>query len=335
MDALYQRPARRRRESRRGRLAALLLLVAGLAAALVAQEPEAPVDAPFRDEVSVGYVLVPVVVRSPKGFVRDLDRGDFRLTVDGRPVTPESFESATDAPVSLLFAQDLSGSMGMGSKLADSRRAVEFFLQHRLPGDRFALSTFASDLLAVDVPYTDDLAALREALALWRGWGRTALHDAVAWLPSVAGETGAIKRAAVLITDGADNASTFEPAAARERVRAAQLPVYVIGLSTGDPYALDAEGERIFRYADVLNLLASLSGGQYHSATDAGEVLTACRAILEELRHQYVLGFPTTEGGNPRYREIVVEVDGRKRRVSFRRGYHGGPPLAGAAGGTR
>lgn len=334
MDALYQRAERRRQRLRR-RLAPPLLAVAGLAAAGGGQEPEAQVDVPFRDEVSVGYVLVPVNVRSPKGFVRGLDRDDFRLTVDGRPVVPESFESANDAPVNLLFAQDLSGSMGMGSKLAYSRLAVEYFLRHRLPGDRFALSSFASDLLTVDVPYTDDLNALREAMDLWRGWGRTALHDAVAWLPSVAGEAGAVKRAAVLVTDGADNASTYDPVSARERVRTAQLPVYVIGLSTGDPHVRDEEGERIYRYADVLNLLASLSGGQYHSATDTREVLTASRAILEELRHQYVLGFPTNETGSPSYREIVVEVDGRKRRVSFRRGYHGGPPLAGAPGGSR
>jgi Ca-activated chloride channel family protein len=221
----------------------------------------------------------------------------------------------------------------MGSKLDLSRQAVEFFLQQRRPGDSFALSTFASDLLTVDVPYTDSIEVLRESLGLWRGWGRTALHDAVAWLPSVAGERGALKRAAVLITDGADNASTFEPNDARERVREAQLPVYVLGLATGSPYALDSGGAKLYRYADVLNLLASLSGGRYHAATDATEILTACRLILDELRYQYVLGFPTAEGGDPQYREIVVEVAGRNREISFRQGYHGGTPLSGAAGG--
>jgi Ca-activated chloride channel family protein len=334
MGALYQREQRRRAISPRiGALLALCGLV--LTTASAEQEPEAQADAPFREELSVGYVLVPIVVRSPKGFVRNLEPDDFRLSVDGQPVVPDSFESAHDAPVSLLFAQDLSGSMGMGPKLDYSRRAVEFFLQHRLPGDTFALSSFASGLLTVDVPYTDNVDVLREAITLWRGWGRTALHDAVAWLPSVAGERGAIKRAAILVTDGVDNASTFDPATARERVRAAQLPVYVIGLSTGDPYAVDTGGEKLYGYADVLNRLASLSGGGYHSATEATHVQAACRAILDELRHQYVLGFPTRESGSPSYREILVEVDGHKRSVSFRQGYHGGPPLGRTAGGSR
>lgn len=306
-----------------------------LTAVSAGQEPEAQVDAPFREELSVGYVLVPIVVRSPQGFVRDLERDDFRLSVDGQLVVADSFESAHDAPVSLLFAQDISGSMGMGPKLDYSRRAVEFFLQHRLPGDTFALSSFASGLLTVDVPYTDNVDVLREAIALWQGWGRTALHDAVAWLPSVAGERGAVKRAALLVTDGVDNASTFDAGAARERVRAAQLPVYVIGLSTGDPHAVDAGGEKLYRYADVLNQLATLSGGGYHSATEATDVQAACRAVLDELRHQYVLGFPTRESGSPSYREILVEVGGRKRSVSFRQGYHGGPPLVRTAGGSR
>lgn len=334
MAALYQTPDPAPAHPLRP-LPALLAAALLIAAAPAQQEVEPPGGAPFREEVSVGYVLVPVVVRSPRGFVRGLDRDDFVLEVDGRRVTPESFESASDAPVSLLFAQDLSGSMGMGPKLDYGRGAVEFFLQHRLPGDRFALSTFSSDLLTVDVPYTDNLDALREAIGLWKGWGRTALHDAVAWLPSVAGEKGAVKRAAVLVTDGADNASTFDPAEARERVRAAQLPVYVLGISTGDPYLLGSSGEKIYRFADVLNLLASLSGGQYHAVTDSRDVQAACRAILDELRHQYVLGFPTTENGTPQYRKIEVEVEGRKRRVSFRQGYHGGPPLAGGRGGSR
>lgn len=337
MIALYQRPCPDRTACRRAAsvLVFTLLVAVGHGFAQESGDPEPPADTPFRQELSVGYVLVPVIVRSPTGFVNGLDRDDFTLTVDGRRVVPESFESATDAPISLLVAQDLSGSMGMGPKLDQSRSAVEYFLRHRLPGDRFALSTFASDLLTVDVPYTDNLGVLEEAMGLWKGWGKTALHDAVAWLPSIAGEKGAVKRAALLITDGADNASTLDPIEARERVRAAQLPVYVLGLSTGDPFTLDTEGDKLYRYADVLNLLATLSGGQYHAATEATEVQAACRAILGELRHQYVLGFPTTEDGTSRYREIEVEVDGRKRHVSFRQGYHGGPPLGGAGGGKR
>src|ERR1043166_8949724 len=69
------------------------------------QSPEEPPPAEFEDQVSVGYVLVPVVVRSGAGYARNLDQEDFRLLVDGRQVGIESFERRAEAPASLVFLQ--------------------------------------------------------------------------------------------------------------------------------------------------------------------------------------------------------------------------------------
>jgi VWFA-related protein len=283
--------------------------------------------AEFSGSVSVGYVLVPVVVRDGARYVQGLDRKDFELRVDGRPAAFDSFESRADAPASLVLLQDLSGSMDAGNRLTWSRDAARFFLDSAASGDEFAIATFSEGEQRIDVPFTKDLGALREAVATWKPWGKTALHDAVANMPAVSGSSRNPKRFALLVTDGVDNASSITPEQARELVRAAQLPVYVLGLDSGSPYQLDDQGKKVYRYADVLSLLAATSGGRYFSVSSTAELNTALASIREDLRHQYVLGFATGDGSD-RFRRLEIQVPG-KHAVLFRRGYTGPPPAVG------
>jgi VWFA-related protein len=316
---------------RRSRLFSPLLLLLLATAPLRGQQPGPEEATPvFEEEVSVGYVLVPLVVRSGAGYADRLDEDDFRLLVDGKPVKVDSFERRSDAPASVVFLQDLSGSME-GTSLQASQQAVQFFLDKSLKGDEFAIATFASDAGQVEVPYTSEMSVLRESVANWKAWGTTALHDAVAWVPNISAEGRNPKRFAVLITDGIDNASKFTPEQAREIVRQAQLPVYVIGLGTGNPYELSDTGDKIYRYADVLNLLASVSGGRYYAISNLEDLQEALVAIHDDLRHQYVLGFATGEGKS-RLRDVKVEVKSGGRTVLFRRGYKGPPPAESKGG---
>lgn len=314
------------------RCARLARRFAALAAALACLGAAAPAaaqtsgGATFGESVAVGYVLVPVVVRTKGGYINNLIQKDFRLFVDGKQVPIESFESGHDAPVSLVFLQDLSGSMGENGKLEGSREAVRYFLDQAKPGDEFAIATFAGDLVQVDVPFTADLSAPREDIARWEAYGTTALHDAVAWLPEIVLDRASLKRAAVLITDGVDNQSTIPPDQARELVRKAELPVYVLGLDAGSPYELGEDGKKLSRFADTLNLLASLSGGKYYPIGGPYELKEACAAIAEDLRHQYVLGFSTGGGAPSAYHTLRVEVGGKQRALSFRRSYRGPAP---------
>ncbi len=310
----------------------ILLLVPSLAAAPAYPQPPASppgqeLDLPsFGETFSVGYVLVPVIVRSGSGYARGLDAGDFALSVEGRPVAIESFEPRADAPASLVFLQDLSGSMGNSGKLAASRQAVGYFLDRAREGDEFAVASFSGGERRVEVPWTGDAGAVRQAVGAWEAYGTTALHDAVAAVPGISAEGRNAKRFILLVTDGIDNASRIGPAEARRLVRQAQIPVYVIGLRAGSPYEVSPQGEKIYRYADVLNLLAHMTGGRYLPVDGPDDLKEAIAAIEEDLRHQYVLGFSTGDGRS-RFRPLAVEVRGDGRRaVAFRRGYHGPPP---------
>jgi Ca-activated chloride channel family protein len=276
--------------------------------------------------MSVGYVLVPVVARTKAGYADRLDLADFKVTVDGETVPIESFDHGASAPVTLLILQDLSGSIANAGKLSLSRFAIERLLVKTLPGDQWALASFANGRVGVDVPFTNNVDELLMATGKWHPSGVTALHDAVYELPTLSRGVQSARRAAVLITDGADNASEIGPKEARQAIREAELPVYVLGLSTGSPEDLDTSGKKLHRYADVLNLLAHQSGGKYFWISSPNDLVRACGSISSDLRHQYVLGFPTADTGELRYREIEVSTAKKKVALTFRKGYLGRAP---------
>lgn len=348
-------PTPRRRRSRAGLTAAAAVLLA-LAAGLVpspaadgretpdaagqepetAQEPEAPAARPgFADRISVAWVLVPVLVKERRGgYVDDLESDDFRLLVDGEPVPIASFERGRDAPLSLVVLQDLSGSMENGGKIEASRRALAQLLKRVRPGDELALASFAGGRLAVDVPFTGNQRALAEAMDLWRPYGTTALHDAVAWIPEISAEGRHPKRAVLLVTDGVDNASVISPEAARSVIERAHLPVYVVGLGNSTAAAAtEADGAGGESYARLLRRLAWSSGGAYFAARRPAEVGPAVRATLEALRREYVLSFPVASGGESVFRQIRVEARGGRLSANHRLGYTGGPPTGELAAG--
>jgi Ca-activated chloride channel family protein len=318
--------------SRWGELLLLLLVLPWSLEAAGGPEQEAEVrgqpQALFQDSVGVSWVLVPVVARREGGYADDLQAEDFRLFAGNKAVTIESFEPRSDAPLSLLILQDLSGSMANQGKIEASRRVLSFLLDRRGPDDEMALASFAGGRVSFDVPFTSHRETVEKASGDWRGYGTTTLHDAVAWLPEISAEGRHAKRAAILITDGVDNASALSPAAARLLVRQARLPVYVFGLSAADPRLRDEDGEKVYRNLHLLELLARASGGRFYSVADPAEIEEAAVAALGELRHQYVLGFRAQPPPPRRYRPLRVEVPGRKDLLlTFRRGYSGGAPL--------
>ncbi len=280
----------------------------------------------FRDSTGVATVLAPALVQKGNRWIKDLKQRDFRLFVDERPIPIEFFESDSRASMSLILLQDLSGSMANAGKLELSKKAFQSFLRSSTAADEWALATFAGGQTRVEVPFTQEHEIFSEAMDLWEGYGTTGLHDAIAWLPDVSESGKRSKRAVILITDGADNASLISPDEARSMVRRSKLPVYVLGLQTREILDQDA-AEATFKYFHLLQSLASSTGGRYHAIIDENDLFLACRSIIEDLSNQYVLGFSVADSGFQRYRQIRVEVRGKRNKVSHREGYSGGRPI--------
>ena len=127
--------------------------------------------------------------------------------------------------------------------------------RQRAPVDQFAIATFSAGKVQIDVPFTSDREACDEAVRSWEGFGTTALHDAVAWLPTITADRNGDQA-----RRGADHRRARQRLDARRHPGAragatgAELPVYVFGFETGDVYTLDAAGKKVYRYSDMLNL---------------------------------------------------------------------------------
>lgn len=276
----------------------------------------------FEGATAVSWVLVPVIVRDRRGYVTDLSADDFELWIDDRRFAFETFDTDPRGPISLIHLQDLSGSMAGADKLERGRRVIDYFLRRLRPGDEIALATFASGRTDVEVPFTGEVAPLREAVDLWRGYGTTALHDAVAWLPDIGLEGRNARRAAIVVTDGADNASALAPHTARDLVRRARLPVYVFALGQDER----RKGEPPSRDETLLRLLAHRTGGRYYRAAHR-DVVEVCDEVAAELRHQYVLGFRARADSPQVHHALRVTVTrGKDLEIIHRDGYHGGSP---------
>lgn len=278
------------------------------------------------EQVDVQYVLVPVRVRSAGRLVPGLPADRFRLRVDGDEVAIQSFEQGARAVVDLVVLQDLSGSMDIGAKMDLTRRALSCLLERAQTGDRWAIATFSTGEVAIAQPFTADREVLSGEIAAFRGWGTTAIRDAVSWLPELVIAGGGPRQAALVITDGIDNASTMTSDEALERVRRARLPVYSLALHHREPGVAPPGAPDEVRYGDILRAMADQTGGRAYDVTTAEQADRACAEIDHELRYQYVLGFATTDTGASRYRRLIVEVHGGSYEVTYRQGYEGRPP---------
>ncbi len=281
------------------------------------QEPSS-----FSESVSVEQVLVPVVVRSGARFVDSLEVDDFSLYVDGHRTRISSFEHSTGAPVHTLVLQDLSGSMGGRPKLELSRELLGRLLDRSEPGDLYTLATFAASGVVVEPEPVAERTIIESWASLWKPFGRTGIHDAVGRIPTLIDADSAWRGAVLLITDGIDNASEISPRDARTIARRAEVPVHVVALVGRRPEGKTEEPWS----SDPLRLLSWVTGGRFHSIVDPANVSHASEAFINEVRSQYILGFPTSGIGQTRPRNIRVEVRGRNRKVDHRREYVGTLP---------
>jgi Ca-activated chloride channel family protein len=316
------------------RFLSAVILAAVSAAGSFGQAPADAATPPivFEGEASVQLVLVPVsVARDGKPFV-GLAREAFTLAVDGIRVPIELFENDARTPVSFVLLQDLSGSIANAGRIERARRAAGFFVERARGQDELAIVTFAGGRTSVDVPFTVDREAPRDAIATWEPWGTTALHDAVAWLPEIGLEGRRNRRAAILVTDGADNASNLPAEAARELVRRAQLPVYVLDLGGKRSTAPGPEGEETRRFGHVLRELAEATDGAYFPVESDQDVDRACTTIERDLANHYVLGFETGVRGFETAHSLKVTVASLPKQspveIEHRPTYHGRRPAS-------
>lgn len=292
------------------RIAAAALAVLGVALNGRAQ---------YGGEVNVNAVVAPVTVRDEAGrIVSEVPRNRFHLYVDGMEVPIRDFARESDLPLSLGFILDSSGSMA-GRKLAACQDLIHAFLEERRQDDQLALWTFGDDRVLERFPFGMGWYLLPRVLETIRPWSTTALYDMIQRVPDVMERATHPRRAAILLTDGVDNASRLTAEDAARIAEDLDTPVFVLGV---EPPPASESGETSFE--EVLVLIADASGGRYQRIPQTEQMPAVVRELLDELASRFIITFATSGVGVDKYRTLEVTVDGY--RATTRKGYTGTLP---------
>ena len=307
---------------RRYFLAGLLAILPGLS---LAQETAGRPAATFRSGVDL--VTVSATVRDGKGrLVRNLTATDFEVTDRGQPRAVSEFR-ADPAPVSLAILFDVSGSMDMADRSTAAKFAAHHLLSWLEDGrDEAGLFAFDSRLQEV-APFTVDTRALQGALGEVDPCGATSLHDAILEAAERVAARPSGRRAVVVLTDGIDTWSRFTPAQVSAKAAAIDVPVYVIAtvLPIDDPGS-DRATPQASREAPAsigtIEDLARWTGGALFYASSSATASKAARAVIDELRHLYLIAFaPGAEAG---WHPLEVRTRHKGFTVRTRGGYVAG-----------
>ncbi len=276
------------------------LLVAALAAlglasiALVsaqnpgAQTPVAPQI--FKAGTRTEVPIYATVIDSAGRLVPGLEREDFAVTDEGKPVELSLFSNASQ-PFTAVVMMDKSASMTNNLELLN--RAAEQFLIRLLPVDRAQVGAF-SDKIQFSGRFTNDRDALIAALEDLQFGNPTRLNDAIAASLDVLEKVDG-RRVVLVFTDGEDTASKLGFRAVLERARNEEVMVYTIGLES--EYFNGARVQRTRPSRDLRRIADETGGGSFElKKTD--ELAPTFTRVAQELRSQYLLGFaPATLDG--------------------------------------
>ena len=268
-------------------------------------------------KVQVNEVNLIFTVTDKKGrFVTGLNRENFGLLDDGRP--PEAvihFTQQTNLPLRVGIMLDTSSSIRQRFQF-EQDSAIEFLLQILHRNDRAFVEGF--DIQTdISQDFTNNVDLLNQGIRRLRPGGGTALFDAVyktcrdEMLPLQ--ETGAVRRALILVSDGDDNYSRAQESDAIKMCQRADTIVYSI--STNVSPSKD-KGD------DVLRAISEATGGQAFYPTKLEDVAIGFRNIEEELRSQYHLVYrPANLRMDGSFRTIYLQANDPRYKVRAQKGY--------------
>ncbi len=242
----------------------------------------APADQPITTiKVQVNEVNLVFTVTDKKGhFITGLKRENFGLLDDGRePVAVLRFTQQTNLPLRVGIMLDTSSSIRQRFQF-EQDSAIEFLLQILHLNDRAFVEGFDIET-DLSQGFTNNIDLLNKGIRKLRPGGGTALFDALYKTCKdqmlTLQETGAVRRAIILVSDGDDNYSRVEESDAIKMCQRADTIVYTI--STNVSPSKD-KGD------DVLKAISEATGGQPFYPIKLEDVSIGFRNIEEELRSQ-------------------------------------------------
>ena len=267
----------------------------------------------YVEKVDVPAVQVTVTVTDNSGhFISGIPRSAFHIFEDGNAQAISSFASE-DIPLELVSAIDISGSMA--AAMPTLKKAVKDFLSEIPSRNQVTLLGFNDSIFALTRKSTS-VADRTKAVDRLASWGATALYDALVQGVDMLGRQVG-RKAIVVFSDGEDQGSHVTLDDVQRRLESSYVTLYMIG---------EGRGTSVERLKDIMRQLSTLTGGRAFATDSIDELHGAFDELLDELSHQYLLGYQPVNGQrDDTWRAIRVDVDGHPGNIRARQGYRASP----------
>ena len=250
-------------------------------------------------------------------YIKDLKRSDFRVIDDQKPAEMRSFHSETDLPLQVGLLVDASNSVRDRFKF-EQEAAIEFLNAIIRPRYDKAFVVGFDATPEVTQDFTDSTENLSAGVRMLRAGGGTAMYDALYFACRdkllKQEQTGPVRRAIILLSDGEDNLSHVTREEAIEMAARAEVIVYTISTNIS---GMKGKGDK------VLERIADATGGRAFFPFQMRDVSDAFLSIQEELRSQYAMAYkPANFIADGRYRTIEILAQDKGLKVRTRKGYY-------------
>ena len=250
-------------------------------------------------------------------YVKDLKSSDFRVVDDQKPAELRSFNNETDLPLQVGLLVDASNSVRDRFKF-EQEAAIEFLNSIIRPRYDKAFVVGFDATPEVTQDFTDSTEGLSAGVRMLRAGGGTAMYDALYFACRdklmKQPQTGPVRRAIILLSDGEDNLSHVTREEAIEMAERADVIIYTISTNIS---GMKGKGDK------VLERIAEATGGRAFFPFQMREVADAFTSIQEELRSQYAVAYsPSGFVADGRYRTIDIVALEKGLKVRTRRGYY-------------
>ena len=292
-----------------------------------APTPAAKADVPSSDEPPVTTIrkrvdevnVIFTVTDKHGRYVKDLRKSDFRVLDDRVPQGQVvSFSSETNLPLRVGLLIDASNSVRDRFKF-EQAAAIEFLNQIIRPDFDKAFTIGFDTTPEVTQDFTDNTEELSRGVRMLRPGGGTAMYDALYYACrdklNNTRDTGSVRRAIILLSDGEDNQSHVTREEAIEMAQRAEVIVYTISTNVS---GMKSHGDK------VLERIADATGGRAFFPFRVEDVTDAFTQIQDELRSQYALSYrPTDLKRDGAFHSIEILAEKHKNlHVRARRGYY-------------
>ena len=282
--------------------------------------PPPATQSPITFSVGVNLVHILATVRDENGAViTNLNKDDFRLSVDGVPQRIGVFERNTSLPLSVAVLIDTSASTRIDIHYEEESvlKFIPALLNAGNSSDAFALYSF-NWRTSLEADFSRSRHRAERALHALKGEGGTSLYDALYLVSdNLADREG--RHVIVVVTDGNDTTSYKRFNDALKAVQRTDVVVYpIVAVPIENDAGREVGGEH------ALATLAAASGGRIFYPAGFSQLDEAFSDILKDLRTQYLLGFyPDSAGQKPGvYHPISLTVKQPNLKVIARSGYY-------------